>query len=81
MWFASWAFRKRYELDHPLDMGMQVFRWSVVCVAFGLALIPGPGAKWIRLCGGFTGLAFLCWPNFAYHITRLIRHDSNDPSK
>ncbi len=31
--------------------------------------LPTPAA---RLTSGFVGLAFLCWPNFAYHLTNLF---------
>ena len=77
IWFAAWAFRRRYELDYPLDRGMQTLRWAVIFVAFALALVPGPNAKWVRFCSGFTAIAFLSWPNFAYHIARLIRGNDN----
>jgi hypothetical protein len=72
IWFAAWAFRRKYKLDYPLDRGIQMLRWAVILVTFALALIHGPNAKWIRLCGGLTALAFLCWPNFAYHLARLF---------
>jgi len=38
-------------------------RISARCVA------PTPAA---RLASGFVGLAFLCWPNFAYHLTNFF---------
>jgi hypothetical protein len=77
VWFAAWAVRRKFKLDHPLDMGMQMFRWVTIALTFGLALVQGPNAKWIRLSGGFTALALLCWPNFAYHIVRLYRGDEH----
>jgi hypothetical protein len=72
MWFAAWAFRKRYELDYKLNGQMQLLRWVVVCVGFALTFISGASAKWLRLGGGFTALFFLCWPNLAYHAVRFV---------
>jgi hypothetical protein len=72
IWFAAWAFRRRYELDYPLDREMQMLRWAVISVGFVLAQIPGPNAKWVRFCGGFVALGFLSWPNFAYYTSRLF---------
>jgi hypothetical protein len=77
IWIAAWAFRRKYELDQKLDRGMQTLRWAVVFAGFALAEIPGSKAAWARLSGGFTALAFLCWPNFACHVTRLFRREGN----
>jgi len=78
IWFAAWAFRKRYEVDYRLDRGMQILRWSVIGVGFAMAQIAGgTAAKWVRLCGAFIALAFLCWPNLAYHVTRLFRPEDS----
>lgn len=83
VWFAAWAVRRRYKLDHPLDQGMQMLRWAVIALMFGLALVPGTNAGWLRVCGLLTSLAFLCWPNLAYRIVRLFRgsaHGSDSDS-
>jgi hypothetical protein len=28
---------------------------------------------WFRITVGIVGIAFLAWPNFAYHLTRVLR--------
>jgi hypothetical protein len=73
IWFAVWAFRKRYEVDETLDATMKIVRWSVVVLGF--ALVDVLGQRWavLRVASGFTALGFLCWPNFAFYSVRLVR--------
>jgi hypothetical protein len=81
IWFASWAFRTKYETDYNLDATMRGVRWGVVLLSFGLANVPGPEARAVRLIGGAIGLAFLCWPNLAYHVVRVFsKHHRNSPA-
>ncbi len=37
-----------------------------------MALTPGANLGAVRISGGLIGLCFLCWPNFAYHLTNLF---------
>jgi hypothetical protein len=67
---ASKVFRRKYDLDYALDGLAQMVRWLAVAVGFGIASIPGASLGLVRLGGGLFGLAFLCWPNCAYHLSR-----------
>ncbi len=70
IWFSSWAIRRRWGRNYRLSNVAEAVRWTVVLVAYLLAAaLPLPVA---RLISGFVGLAFLCWPNFAYHLTNLF---------
>lgn len=70
IWFASWAVGYRAGWDHKLSGLAEATRWTIVLVGYLLGVsLPGPAA---RLTCGFLGLAFLCWPNFAYHLTNLF---------
>jgi hypothetical protein len=72
IWFASWGFRKHLELDYPLNPLARAIRWGVVAFGFWLAYYANNG--YVRVLSGFgLGLSFLCWPNFAYHLSRLFR--------
>jgi hypothetical protein len=45
-----------------------------VVVGFAVGYyMPKPEFWYVRVAGGFLGLAFLCWPNFAYHLTNVFR--------
>jgi len=70
IWFASWALRHRAGWDYKLSGAAVATRWAMVLVSFLLAVsLPTPPTRLISL---FIGLAFLCWPNFAYHLTNLF---------
>jgi heme A synthase len=72
LWFISWAIRRKGEFDHPLDFTGQVVRWLLVVVLLGaMTYFPGSSAPRLALLVG--GAALLAWPNFAYHLTRLLR--------
>jgi hypothetical protein len=74
IWFAVWAFRKRYEVDETLDRTAQAVRWILVAALWALVgALPGPRWAVTRVILGFAGLAFLCWPNLAFHVVRLFR--------
>lgn len=66
-WLAVWAVRYRWNLDYRLSANARLVRWGVVAVGYSMAL--GSTIRDIRLAGVLVGLAFLCWPNFAYHLT------------
>jgi hypothetical protein len=69
IWFASWALRYRAGWDYKLSGVAEATRWTIVLVGYLLAvLLPVPTARVISV---LVGLAFLCWPNFAYHLTNL----------
>jgi len=72
LWFISWGIRRAGEFDHPLDFMGQLVRWVLVVVLLG-AMTYFPGSSAPRLALLLGGAAFLAWPNFAYHLTRLLR--------
>jgi hypothetical protein len=78
IWFFFWPYRRKYELDYKLDRTAQTVRWSIVLACFGVALLPGPQFKPVRIVAGIILAAFLAWPNFAYHLARLFRRGVND---
>jgi|SRR5579859_1256506 len=73
IWLAFWAIRRKYELDHELDRTARFVRWSMVSIGFAVALLPGNQLGLVRLSAGALLIAFLAWPNLAYHSTRLLR--------
>ena len=72
VWFCSWGIRRAGEFDYPLDFTAKVIRWALVVLLLG-AGESFPGLSAYRLALGLVGMAFLAWPNFAYHLTRLLR--------
>jgi hypothetical protein len=72
VWFFFWAYRRKYELDYKLDRTTQTIRWLIVLAGFGLALLPGPESKIVRITSGVMLVAFLAWPNFAYHLAGVL---------
>jgi hypothetical protein len=79
VWLLFWAIRRTYEVDEKLDRRAQILRWSIIAAGFAATLPPGSTFKWVRIIGGFLGLAFLCWPNFAYHLRHLGRRNHTLP--
>ena len=73
VWFVFWAVRSRHQLDYPLDRTAKLVRWAVVVLSALLAQIPQLAFPQLRTALAFVFLAFLCWPNFAYHLTRFAR--------
>jgi hypothetical protein len=75
IWFLVWAIRRRGELDYELDSTAKLIRWALAIVCLGVPVrfpqLINPPA--IRVCLGFAGVAFLVWPNLAYHLTRFLR--------
>jgi hypothetical protein len=75
IWFLVWAIRHQGELDRELDRPARLIRWSVVGLGFGL--IPRVPDQWVhagtvRVALLVLAMAFLVWPNFAYHLRRLF---------
>ena len=70
VWFIFWAIRRKGEFDHKLDTKSQIVRWAIVVLAFVLmAEFSNQGLTAPRILALVIGLAFLCWPNFAYYLT------------
>ena len=71
IWLSVWAIRYKAQWDYKLSGTASALRWIVVVTAYSLAAsVPGPG--FVRVIFGFIGLGFLCWPNFAYHLSKLF---------
>lgn len=70
IWFSVWAIRRKSEVDYVLSSSTRWIRWIVVILGFTVAYFAP--LKSIRLVSGFAALAFLCWPNFAYHLTNAF---------
>jgi|ERR1700687_221206 hypothetical protein len=73
VWFAFWAIRRKYELDYKLDRAAQIVRWLAIAVSIPLGQLGARIFEPLRIFSAFLFLAFLAWPNFAYHLTRLLR--------
>ena len=75
VWFVAWAIRRGGDLDYRLDSTAKFVRWFVAMVCLGTAVelpqLLNPPA--FRVCMGFVGIAFLVWPNLAYHLTSFLR--------
>ena len=71
IWFVTWAIRYKADWDYKLSGSAKGVRWAVVAIGYLLAAsLPGPAP--MRLVPGLLGICFLCWPNFAYHLTNLF---------
>jgi hypothetical protein len=70
VWVPLYAIRG--EFDRELSPKARTIRWTVVLVGWVLASLPGPKPNYLAAIAGIAALAFLWWPNFAYHLTRLI---------
>ncbi len=69
IWLSVWAIRYKAEWDYKLGETAKWVRWAVVFGMYFLAAsLPGSSLAPVRVIAGFTGLLFLCWPNFAYHL-------------
>jgi hypothetical protein len=75
VWFAFWAIRWRGDLDIPLDATAKAVRWilAISFLSFPIAFPHLIDSSAFRLSVGLTGWAFLCWPNLAFHFTKLLR--------
>jgi hypothetical protein len=75
IWFTCWSIRFGFDLDYKLDRVGKTVRWVMVGLCLGSVveapLLFNPD---VRVGVGFCGIAFLVWPNLAYHLTRLLRH-------
>jgi hypothetical protein len=74
IWLAAWAIRRKGEFDYQLDQTAKAVRWILVAVCLGLPFRIGQLLNpTMRVCLGIAGIAFLVWPNLAYHMTRFLR--------
>lgn len=72
IWFVAWAIRRKGEFDYRLDRITQLLRWVIVAVSFAVVTnFPKPSVP--RAIALTVGLAFLAWPNFAYHLRNFFR--------
>ena len=69
-WFTVWAVRRKWKLDRKLNPNARLVRWGVVIACYSLCWRVKPAEAALAVL--FVGLAFLCWPNFAYHLARLF---------
>jgi hypothetical protein len=73
IWLSVWVLRKKGDVDYPLNGPARAVRWAMVVMGFAIGYYtPRPELWYVRMAGGFLGLAFLCWPNFAYYLTKLF---------
>lgn len=73
IWLSVWAIRYKADWDYRLSTTAKMTRWGVVLGAYFLAAsLPGKELGTARVLIGLLGLAFLCWPNFAYHLTNCF---------
>lgn len=73
IWFCAWAIRRQGEMDYPLDATAKAIRWLAVAVLMGIPANFRALPINLRRVLLFSGIAFLAWPNFAYHLTRFLR--------
>jgi len=71
LWFCAWAVHHpRAGWDYRLSNAAKATRWTIILVGYVLAVsLPALTARSIA---EFIALAFLCWPNLAYHLTNLF---------
>lgn len=70
-WWCAYAFRYYGDLDITLDPAEKRLRWLVVAVGVqSYFLLPSAGG---RVFAGAIWFLFLCWPNFAYYLSRPLR--------
>ena len=74
IWFAFWSVRRGAEADYPLNRPAKTVRWIAVSIGFFVGYYaPANFNGSIRVAAFLGGMAFLCWPNLAYHLTNLFR--------
>jgi len=76
IWFAFWSVRRGAEADYPLNRTAKKVRWTAVSIGFFVGYYgyyaPANFGGSIRVAGFLWVMAFLCWPNLAYHLTNLF---------
>jgi hypothetical protein len=49
VWFAFWAWRKKYGADEAVRASTQAVRWLIVMAAYSPTFLPQPGLWWFRV--------------------------------
>ena len=73
IWLGIWGFRRKLESDYKLDRTARAVRWSIVLICWIVASARVGPVSGLALV---VGVAFLWWPNFAYHLARVFRRNS-----
>ena len=75
VWLILWGIRQKGELDHELDEEAKRVRWLIVMLGMAFSYFSAIALdwRWCVLTGWIVATAFLAWPNFAYHLTNLLR--------
>jgi hypothetical protein len=75
VWIAFWAIRHKGELDYKLDTAGKFIRWLSVGICLGFVFLAPEllNPPYVRVSVFVLGMAFLVWPNLAYHLTRVLR--------
>ena len=74
VFLSLWAIRYKADWDYRLSPQAASLRWIVALAGFLVAVsLPGASLAYIRVFAWVVGLSFLCWPNFAYHLDKLLR--------
>ena len=73
IWLGIWGLRRKLESDYKLDRVARAVRWSIVLGSWIIGSIPGRSIGPLSGAACLVGLAFLWWPNFAYHLTKIFR--------
>ena len=82
IWFIVWAIRRKGDFDLELGAKEQVARWCIVLASFALAVTFKQSGQTIpRLVALGIGMAFLCWPNLAYHLVKFPKSLQSAPPK
>src|SRR5215469_13093524 len=83
IWFIIWSIHRNLDVDKPLDASAKYLRFTIVILRYAFAAMPsvrpGSTAAVLQVIFAVIGLAFLCWPNFAYYLTRPVSTRSRTP--
>lgn len=75
LWFVAWGIRKKYDLDLGLSTRGWLIRLLVICCGIFSLCLRSHKYEYVRVVGGLLGIAFLVWPNFAFHLSELFDAD------
>lgn len=75
VWLLLWGIRRKGELDHQLDEDAKRVRWLIVMLGLAVSYFSAVFLdwRWCVITGWIVATGFLAWPNFAYHLTALLR--------
>ena len=63
VWFAFWAWRKKYGSDDVVRGSAQALRWLIGLATYSLTFLPQPGLWLFRVGSFLIGLALVAWPS------------------